>query len=158
MISSGGIKHNNELNINLKRKIESCKYNSCLSSFYLIKQCIINEVPLIEITKKYLDAYRDIEHKYKLGQKSVCYELFEAYYMYKNNIPINYKLARYLKYSAGILGSEFHFDKKYKFSIVFFSVKDIIKELDGDGFFIWLSDMCNDKFSDYYSKSSLKLF
>lgn len=146
MISSNNIKYNNELNINLKKKIELCNYNSCLSSFYFIKQCIMNNIPLIEITKKYLEIYSDVENNYISGQKSTCYELFEAYYMYKNNIPINYKLARYLKYSAGILGSGFYFDEKYKFVMVFISVKDIIKELDGEQFFIWLNDMCNYKY------------
>lgn len=148
MISFDNTKENNKLNINLKKKIETCNYNSCLSSFSLIKQYIMNEVPLIEITQKYLDTYRDIEYNYEPGQRSVCYELFEAYYMYKNNIAINYKLARYLKYSVGILGSGWYFDEKYKFVMVFISVKDIIEEFDGDGFFIWLNDMCNCKFTD----------
>ena len=142
MISSNNVKHNNELNINLKKKIEYCKYNSCLSSFYFIKQCIIDKVPLIEITKKYLEIYRDIKHNSESGQSSACYELFEAYYMYKNDMTINYKLARYLKHSTGILGSGFYFDEKYKFVMVFISVKDIIKEFDGDEFFIWLNDIC----------------
>lgn len=124
------------------KKMKLCKDNSCSHSFYLIRNSITNKVPLIEIVEKYLNTYKDLQYKRQPGQKCVCYELFNAFYMYKNNIPINYKLARYLKYSIGILGSGFYFDNKHKFVMVFFSVKDIIEEFDGDEFYIWLNDMC----------------
>lgn len=130
------------------KKMELCKDNSCCYSFNFIRNSIMKKIPLIEIVKNYLNTYKDLEYNNQQGQRSVCYELFEAFYMYKNNIPINYKLARYLKHSIGILGSGFYFNNKYKFVMVFFSVKDIIKEFDGDGFFIWLNDMCEYRFGN----------
>ena len=134
MSSSNSIKQNKILNTNFVKKMELCKDNSCLYPFNSIKNSIINGDSLIEITKKYLDTFN-----YK---QNVCYELFEAFYMFKNNMTLNYKLARYLKHCVGILGSGWYFDENHKFIVVFFSVKDIIKELDGDEFFIWLNDMC----------------
>ena len=130
------------------KKMKLCKDNSSSYSFNLIKNYIVNNVPLIEIVEKYLNTYRDLEYNYESGQRSVCYELFEAFYMYKNNMPINYKLARYLKYSMGILSSGYYFDNKYKFVMIFISVKDIIKEFDGIGFNVWLNDMCEYRFSN----------
>jgi hypothetical protein len=137
------IEQRNEENIDFIEKMNLCKYNSYLSSFNWIRKNIMDKIPVINIAEKYLDIYQDLEYYNKFGQKSTCYELFEAFYLYKNNLSINYKLARYLKHCIGIISSGCYFDDKYKFIIVFFSVKDIIKELDGNGFFIWLDNMCN---------------
>ena len=142
MILSNNIEQK-KINEKFFKKMKLCKDNSRSYSFNLIKNYIVNKISFIEIVEKYLNTYRDLEYNYESGQRSVCYELFEAFYMYKNNIVINYKLARYLKYSTGILGSGYYFDNKYKFVMVFISVKDIIEEFDGDGFNVWLNNMCN---------------
>jgi len=141
MILSNSIKQK-KINNEFIKKMELCKNNICSNSFNLIRNNIVNKIPLIEIVKNYLNIYNEFEYNYKSGQRNVYYELFETFYMYKNNIPINYKLARYLIHSIGILGSGWYFNKKYEFVMVFFSVKDIIEEFDGDGFYIWLNDMC----------------
>lgn len=133
------IEHKNDPSDDFIKYIYICKYNMCITSISWICDNIIKKIPLIEIAKKFLQFNDNLSY----SQKSTCYELFEIFCFYKNNRPINYKLARYLKYCNGILGSGWYFDDEYKFKIIFFTVKDIIKELDGNGFFIWLDYMCN---------------
>lgn len=116
-------------------KINLCKNNLGLNNYGWIYRYIFLNKPLIDIAKKFLlDAY--------YNKENVCYELFCAYYKFKNNISISWKLARYLKYSLGILGTGWYYDNENKFRIIFFTIKDIIKELDGEEFFIWIDKMC----------------
>lgn len=128
----------NNLSREFIKKMNICKQNIYSNNYIWISQYILDGIDIISITEKFLQS----ETYYKLEKKSTSYELFEAFYLYKNNQSIGYKLARYLKHCVGILGSVGYFDEKNKFKIIFFTIKDIILELDGNGFFTWINKMC----------------
>lgn len=145
MISYNNIKIKYNLTNNFIKNVELFQNNMFYKSNSWICEDIINKIPLIEIAYKFLNNYTKINNYYEYTKKTICYELFEAYCYYKNNIPINYKLARYLINCSGILGTYMYYDNKIIFRLIFLSIKDIITELDGDGFYIWLDIMCNNK-------------
>ena len=92
---------------------------------------------MLEITNKFIHLYEDIPFV------ETPYEILQIFNSYKNNQIIDFKKARYLYHCNGLLATTYYFDSKKKFKIIFLTIKDLIRELDGDGFFIWLEKMCH---------------
>lgn len=88
----------------------------------------IKDNNIIEMCEKFL-----VEAEYDgdpMGDSASA--LFDAFISYKKNKSINKEDAKYLKNRGGILG----FNEESKSC---FSVKDLIKLIDGDGFEKWLN-------------------
>jgi hypothetical protein len=67
--------------------------------------------------------------------------LFNAFVCYKQNQTIDTLEALYLSTRGGSIGSYDYFDEDGNLTMIFVSPKDLIAELDGDGFFTWLNDL-----------------
>ncbi len=117
-------------------KINLCKNDLISNLFYWIIDDILTGKSIIYISEKFINKYKNN----RIAQTS-C-EIFEIFNSYINNNYIDYKKARYLRYCNGILSTVYYFNSEGKFKIIFFTVNDIIRELDGDGFYIWLNQMC----------------
>jgi len=116
-------------------KISICKNILVSNLFFWVFDDILAEKSIEEISIKFI-----IKHKDNKLAEIPC-EIFEIFNLYKNNENIDWKKARYLRYCNGILATNWYFDSG-KFKIVFLTVNDIIRELDGIGFFIWINRMC----------------
>lgn len=126
-------------------KLNYCKKYMYANSNGWIYDYLINGFDLISISKKYLSLY----YNPLKNKENTCCELLEAFIVYKNNHTINNKTAKYLITSIGIIGSHWYYNERGEFQIIFLTVKDIIKELDGDGFFIWLNKISK-KIEQFY--------
>lgn len=126
---------------NFIMKLIYCKKYMGEYSCGWIVDYIFDNVDLITISKKFLSTY----YKRWGNKDNVCYEIFETFILYKNNIEIDYKIAIYLSNSVGIIGTHWYYDVDINFKIIFLTVKDIINELDGDGYFTWLEKMSRKK-------------
>ncbi len=118
------------------KKINLCKNDLVSNLFYWIFDDIFKENSILDISEKFIDKYTNI------GLAQTLYEIFEIFILFKNNQVIDYKKARYLYYCNGIISTSYYFNSQGKFTVIFLTVKDIIRELDGDEFFIWLEKMC----------------
>ncbi len=119
-------------------KVNLCKNDLVSNLLYWICEDILAGEDISYISNKFINKY-DCNNLLQ----TPC-EIFEIFNSYKNSQVIDYKKARYLYYCNGILATTFHFNSKGKFEVIFLTVKDIIRELDGDEFFIWLKKMCTE--------------
>jgi len=139
---------------NFLNKLTLCKINDISHELYWIYDSIINGDSLQNIALKYLAKY---EYNGQYTTSSSC-ALFDAFIQYKNgkyydpyNTFIQYKNckyydrydAQYLMCTSGTLDVhvETHEITGKLKKITFFSVKDLICELDGTKFFEWFESI-----------------
>lgn len=95
---------------------------------------IIEKKPLIQIATEYLEK----SNYDKLGISDPRDNLFDAYIKYKNGLDIDSNDAVYLLDKKGNLDMCVSKDDDGNKKIIFFNVRDLIKELDGNDFFDWV--------------------
>lgn len=92
---------------------------------------------LLEIAKHYNANYDDDE-----CGKSTTSSLFNAFIHFKENKEFDSITAAHLSNRDGILGHHVIKDDSANFvDLIHFTVVDLIQELDGDEFFIWLNKL-----------------
>ncbi len=69
--------------------------------------------------------------------------LFDAFICYKQQKEFDCEEALYLCTRGGSIGSYKTFNELGEFTMVFFGPKDLIRELDGEGFFVWLNSLAD---------------
>ena len=124
---------------NLLNKLIICKINNKSHEFYWIYNSICNGDSLEKIATEYL-----VKKKYSgyCFSDSTC-GLFDAYIKYKNKKYFDPLDALYLSNIAGLLVLHKITDEitgEFK-NCICFSVDDLIRELDGDGFFKWIESI-----------------
>lgn len=100
---------------------------------------IIKNKSMEEIAKKYI-IKNNWDGKY-LSSSSAS--IFYAFICYKNNYFFDKKIALYLCIRNGIIGSYKTFDKYGELEMIFLGPRDFIRELDGEDFFVWLSNLAD---------------
>jgi len=113
------------------------KINRCIkpgSSNHWIVQDIINGSTAFEIATKYLDR-SDYDGDFLT---STTDGLLDAFITFKENRSIDPSEAAYLANRAGGLGQCFDDEFEGRINLSIFSVRDLIRELDGSEFDDWL--------------------
>lgn len=105
-----------------------------------ILMSILNNKSLLEIAQEY-NIQSNYNNNY-LTQTSCG--LFDAYIHYKNNKNFDLKGALYLRSRAGTLGTFKIQDGSGNSSMIFLSVREIIREIDGTNFFVWLNKLADE--------------
>lgn len=110
-----------------------CGLTNPNSENYWIYLKIIRDETLIDIAIKYLE----LKNYNGICTSSSSCGLFDAFIYYKNSTPIRVRDAQHLISRAGILEISNGRD------VICFTVIDLIRALDGDGFEKWLSEIAN---------------
>jgi len=109
--------------------------NFCDSTIW-IYNFILKNKSLEEISIEYL---KKINHNDNIN-KLTCSKLFDAFIKFKKNQQIDKNDALYLSQNTGIISQYELFDTDYKFKIIYLSVENLIREMDGEEFFHWINN------------------
>lgn len=118
-----------QFSIEFNEKLKICSNNEIVQ---WICRCLTKGMSMLEISKSCINQFDLIENY--LEATDIAF--FEAFISYKEKKYFDKEEAFYLNSRAGIIGQ--HYDAKNK-KMWFFTTKDLIKELDGNEFFIWLN-------------------
>lgn len=96
---------------------------------------IMQNKSLEEIAQKYINSINCENDPDKLS----CWKLFDAFLKFKQNIKSDFNFDK--NSNSGIISYYELLDSNYKFKIIFLTVEDLIKEMDGEYFFNWIDNI-----------------
>lgn len=133
------------------KKIELCKNGTIDKEFNWIFVDLLEGRSALDIANKALE-FSDYDGD---CLTSATHGLFDAFVSYKNESIIDSDDAAYLSNRAGPIGYYNIEESDGVTKMEIFSVRDIIRELDGEGFFVWLklmgeSNEFEDEFEDEF--------
>lgn len=117
-------------------KLNLCLLNNQDIEDKWILQFILDNISLLDIAKRY---NQDYDYNYSSSTTS---GLFDAFIHFKQGTTFDVVAASYLSSRSGIIARSIQYDENKIFSdILYFTVNDLILELDGPQFFVWLNQL-----------------
>jgi hypothetical protein len=107
---------------------------------------ILQNKSMLEIASEFLNNDDEWNGDYLTSSTSA---LFNAFVCYKQQKQFDFDEALYLCTRNGSIDSYQTFDKSGEFKMIFFGPKDLIRELDGEGFFVWLNNLADNAEREY---------
>jgi hypothetical protein len=101
-----------------------------------ISQFILDNISLLDIAIRY-----NIDYDFNYASSTTS-ALFDAYIHFKQGKPFDVVAASYLSSRSGIISRSIQYDaNKIFIDILYLTVNDLILELDGTQFFVWLNQL-----------------
>jgi hypothetical protein len=117
-------------------KLNSCLLNNQDDENKWILQFILDQKSLLDIAKRF-----NIDYDFNYTSSTTS-ALFDAFIHFKEGKSFDVVAASYLSSRSGIIARSIQYDaNKIFIDILYLTVNDLILELDGTQFFVWLNQL-----------------